>query len=1034
MRRAADQQKRNPQDKFKPPKDPFEIEGEIDVIQPLGQKAVERMLGIANDMIASGRLSPGEINAIEVYKVQLLTEGFPDAVKHEFQRDFSRWLLGRGREEDHKRTPWYRAPLTDDDEVSLYIDRFVAKRQDFLIKLKLLSMRRPVGIKQTYLYWKYLVRGTEANDSSFLDDWKLLENDFMTARGAGQDWKDPEKGSHEIAPYGAVRGQMAREFYEEDDRRKSTYTSAWVPQNRGDNNDQGARPPNVPPGPPPGPQGPQGGPQGPRQGGGGGAPPSRPDGDDNDDSDSDGMDTQADNPYYGEALSHGEFAQMIGQSIANHLDEQLLRRLTPAQASDADREHRERLEGRLVAIQKDLDAAKTAKQPTQSLEDAMKALTTEMTRSREFQQRIYDAHMKQMETMNKSIASALEASKKAAALPAIDQSRPQIEEVIQSEVKKAQDIANARVAGLIEDAKNNRQVDKEEIDSLRKKTLELEDALSKTKGTLATWEAQSELKETQARLKALELYKSMGGDTSAVIKATIDSNSQQNRELVKRSLTIVKGHLDKLLDGGGKGELEKVMRDVSSELQKIAGSLSPEQAVSMMTTLHSTLQSVLHRDALFRQEKIRAEMEAKYAQEQRLREEAQKRIQTELEENKRLQGLQLTVAQSAIQAAQAEDKAKLLEALKVLIGQNNQAHRLELDALQRQLDEANKQAQLMRRQTQQQTQELQLQSRQAVEESEARVREAEKQSANALAVLQNQSQQLDLQRQRFEKFFQRIREWETHMKRLKQLQLDQRMAQEAREDAGPIIEEIEGINRVREILAVEAQELQQIGGGMPNVDLPQLLNSSVMLLPHYISAAEKAAMTAFDSRQMVVVQEQIRIRDPENTRKRVEREEPEEPDNAMETEESDPSLESAAKRENPSYDTFEREDIQKERHVLEDEWIQATGAEEIHLANSNEEIMETAKKHGQHAIEIARKLIALKARILEIVAREEAQAKRPALPPKEKEEALESYTSSSESSSSSSSSSAIVEVPKKKNPTQDTSQSYGQLLKLAKKK
>ena len=160
--------------KFSPPKDPFEIEAGLELIKPLDAKAKKRMMKIANELIASGNLTKNEAKAMEVWKMGLMTESFPEAVRAEFHSDFSRWLLGRGREKDHLKTPWGRKPLTFDNEVCAYIDSHIGKMTDFRIKLQILSMRIPKGIRQCYLFYKYVVRGVEANEHNFLEDWQFM--------------------------------------------------------------------------------------------------------------------------------------------------------------------------------------------------------------------------------------------------------------------------------------------------------------------------------------------------------------------------------------------------------------------------------------------------------------------------------------------------------------------------------------------------------------------------------------------------------------------------------------------------------------------------------------------------------------------------------------------------------------------------------------------------------------------------------------------------------------------------------------------
>ncbi|KAM9984058.1 hypothetical protein ACTFIY_000804 [Dictyostelium cf. discoideum] len=81
---------------------------------------------------------------------------------NEFIDDFNRWLVGKGKEEDHALTPWSRQPLTNvHPSITEYIKGFVSKRHDFLaeiIKLKTFIFT-DLNLDNAYLYFKYIVRG-----------------------------------------------------------------------------------------------------------------------------------------------------------------------------------------------------------------------------------------------------------------------------------------------------------------------------------------------------------------------------------------------------------------------------------------------------------------------------------------------------------------------------------------------------------------------------------------------------------------------------------------------------------------------------------------------------------------------------------------------------------------------------------------------------------------------------------------------------------------------------------------------------------
>lgn len=200
--------------KYLPGLDPLEKESSIDNIQPLGKVEADRMMKLINRLLSRGGLSQEEKNAFNFWKANLVVENAQGIIHQEFMRDFWAWLLGRGKESDHKKSPWYRQSLCNDPEVSAYVDSFVTKRHEFQIKLKLLSMRHPQGINQHYLYFKYVIRGEPANSDHFLDDWGLFVDEVKEARALGQRERNfdeigevyqGENAFHEMAPYGSQR-------------------------------------------------------------------------------------------------------------------------------------------------------------------------------------------------------------------------------------------------------------------------------------------------------------------------------------------------------------------------------------------------------------------------------------------------------------------------------------------------------------------------------------------------------------------------------------------------------------------------------------------------------------------------------------------------------------------------------------------------------------------------------------------------------------------------------------------------------------
>jgi hypothetical protein len=199
--------------KYRPGLDPLERETQISDIRPLDGDEQKRMFEMVDLMLQRGGLGPEEQKALKIWKTNLLAENLEGHVRGEFLRDFWAWLLGRGKEEDHKKCWWYRQSLADDPQVAAYIDVFIRKMHSFKVKLELLSRRRPIGINQCYLFFKYIVRGeSKGENSKFLKDWDIFLDEFEVARSDfDQEHVDKKlfPHPHETAPYNEGDGAEA---------------------------------------------------------------------------------------------------------------------------------------------------------------------------------------------------------------------------------------------------------------------------------------------------------------------------------------------------------------------------------------------------------------------------------------------------------------------------------------------------------------------------------------------------------------------------------------------------------------------------------------------------------------------------------------------------------------------------------------------------------------------------------------------------------------------------------------------------------
>lgn len=94
------------------------------------------------------------------------------------EEDFSKWLVGRGKEEDHIRTPWYRTPITNVVEgARQFIEVKMKARYDFLQKMAELRAKQvPSNLKEAFSYFKYIVKGMDQGELAFMEEWTSVKN------------------------------------------------------------------------------------------------------------------------------------------------------------------------------------------------------------------------------------------------------------------------------------------------------------------------------------------------------------------------------------------------------------------------------------------------------------------------------------------------------------------------------------------------------------------------------------------------------------------------------------------------------------------------------------------------------------------------------------------------------------------------------------------------------------------------------------------------------------------------------------------
>lgn len=178
--------------KFAVGPNPLERERELDVIEPQNPQQQKRMVEIMEKMYEDSGNDQARKNALEMWRMQLAGKDAESLVKTDFQRRFQFWLLGRGTEEDTKKTFWGRGNMAvHNPEIAAYIDQFLEARANYAMQLALLANRAPTSLLGAYLYFKYIVNGNlkqtkgpngetwwHLDQSDFLEDYDLFRKYF----------------------------------------------------------------------------------------------------------------------------------------------------------------------------------------------------------------------------------------------------------------------------------------------------------------------------------------------------------------------------------------------------------------------------------------------------------------------------------------------------------------------------------------------------------------------------------------------------------------------------------------------------------------------------------------------------------------------------------------------------------------------------------------------------------------------------------------------------------------------------------------
>lgn len=132
-----------------------------------------------------------QINGINTWQAMNEAENMEAAADEGYKRDFLAWLMGKGKEEDHRRTPWYRSDwmLRHLDDVRAWVETFVDviyETESAMIKL---ALNGPTNLQEADIYYKYIVNldWMRRDDKFFFVDMVELINGGMVGGGLTED-------------------------------------------------------------------------------------------------------------------------------------------------------------------------------------------------------------------------------------------------------------------------------------------------------------------------------------------------------------------------------------------------------------------------------------------------------------------------------------------------------------------------------------------------------------------------------------------------------------------------------------------------------------------------------------------------------------------------------------------------------------------------------------------------------------------------------------------------------------------------------
>lgn len=158
--------------KFQKVESAFAKEGGIDKLAMAPAAKRQRVRHMVNNMIenleaqlesntlteAKRRTLRAKLKAWMMWDTQMEHGALEEGSDALVLKNFYAWLLGKGREEDHRRTPWGRRPeMVELDDVREWLGSFIDVMVDTKTELTKLAWKTPQNLEEAWLYYKFLI-------------------------------------------------------------------------------------------------------------------------------------------------------------------------------------------------------------------------------------------------------------------------------------------------------------------------------------------------------------------------------------------------------------------------------------------------------------------------------------------------------------------------------------------------------------------------------------------------------------------------------------------------------------------------------------------------------------------------------------------------------------------------------------------------------------------------------------------------------------------------------------------------------------